>query len=92
MSREVCVVTGVGPGTGSALSRRFAESHRVAMIARSGDRLAELEAELPESKGFACDVTDADALARTVEAIRKEMGGARCSLSNASRPARDLAV
>ena len=34
--RKTCVVTGVGPGTGSALVRRFAEGgYKVAMIARS---------------------------------------------------------
>ena len=35
MSEKVCVVAGVGPGTGTALSRRFAAGgYRVAMLAR----------------------------------------------------------
>ena len=37
---EVCIITGVGPGTGSALVRRFAaEGYEVAMIARDKQRL-----------------------------------------------------
>lgn len=36
---DICVITGVGPGTGSALVRKFAERYHVAMIARSGDNM-----------------------------------------------------
>jgi len=47
MSDQVCVISGVGPGTGSALAKRFAEgSYRVALLARSESRLASLEQEL----------------------------------------------
>jgi NAD(P)-dependent dehydrogenase (short-subunit alcohol dehydrogenase family) len=61
----VCLVTGVGPGTGAAVARRFAGGgYRVAMLARSADRLAALEAELPGSRAFTCDVGDAGALDR----------------------------
>ena len=36
MSERVCLVTGVGPGTGAALARRFAAGgYRVAMLARN---------------------------------------------------------
>jgi NADP-dependent 3-hydroxy acid dehydrogenase YdfG len=42
--RKVCLVTGVGPGTGAALVRRFAQDgYAVAMLARSAERLEELE-------------------------------------------------
>ncbi len=41
MSRPVCLVTGVGDGTGAAIVRRFAQSnYQVAMVARNGDRLS----------------------------------------------------
>ena len=60
MSDKVCVVAGVGPGTGAALSRRFAAGgYRVAMLARDASRLAALEREIAGSRGYACDVTDA---------------------------------
>ena len=36
MTEPVCVISGVGPGTGSALARRFARGgYRVAMLARN---------------------------------------------------------
>jgi short-subunit dehydrogenase len=51
MTQPVCVVTGVGPGTGSALSRRFtAGGYRVAMLARNAARLTALERELPGAR------------------------------------------
>src|SRR5262249_56020896 len=72
---NVCLITGVGPGTGSALARRFAAGgYRVAMLARSADRLAALEAELPGSHAFACDVSDAEALARGLGGVRRDLG------------------
>ena len=62
MAKEVCVVAGVGPGTGAALSRRFAAGgYRVAMLARDAERLAALEREIDGSRGYAVDVTDARA-------------------------------
>jgi len=69
--QPVCVISGVGPGTGSALARRFAAGgHRVAMLARNAERLADLERELPGAKGYTCDVSDAaqvDAAADRIE-------------------------
>jgi len=46
--KPITVVTGVGPGTGSAIVRRFArEGFRVIALARSPDRIRALEQELP---------------------------------------------
>ncbi|NNM29778.1 MAG: short-chain dehydrogenase, partial [Akkermansiaceae bacterium] len=48
-SLKTAVVAGVGPGLGAALVRRFvAGGCRTAMLARSGDYLATLAAELPD--------------------------------------------
>ncbi len=82
-SKQVCVVTGVGPGTGAALVRRFAETYEVAMLARSEERLGELEREVPGTHAFPCDVTDVDALARTTEAIRSKLGDPAVLVHNA---------
>jgi short-subunit dehydrogenase len=80
----VCLITGVGPGTGAALARRFAAGkYRVAMLARSTDRLADLEAELPGSHGFACDVGDPASLGRVLEEVRGTLGAPRVVIHNA---------
>jgi len=75
MTTPVTVISGVGPGTGSALSRRFAaEGHRVAMLARNRERLAALERELPGARGYACDVSDAAQVQAAAERIERELG------------------
>jgi NAD(P)-dependent dehydrogenase (short-subunit alcohol dehydrogenase family) len=80
----VCLITGVGPGTGAALARRFARGgYRVAMLARNGDRLAALERELPGARGFVCDVGDPAAVTETVAAVRRDLGEPRVLVHNA---------
>jgi NAD(P)-dependent dehydrogenase (short-subunit alcohol dehydrogenase family) len=84
MTQPVCVVTGVGPGTGSALSRRFAAGGcRVAMLARNAARLAELEQELPNARGYVCDVTDPAQVDATMAAIESQFGAPSVLLYNA---------
>ncbi|MGY0556716.1 MULTISPECIES: SDR family NAD(P)-dependent oxidoreductase [unclassified Lysobacter] len=66
-TKPLALVTGVGPGTGAALVRRFAEGgYRVAMLARNADRLAALEAEIPDTIAVPCDVTDRAALEQAI--------------------------
>ena len=81
--RETCFITGVGPGTGSALVRKFAERYEVAMIARDADRLAELESSVPHTHAFPLDVTDTPALERTIEAVRAKLGAPSVLIHNA---------
>jgi NAD(P)-dependent dehydrogenase (short-subunit alcohol dehydrogenase family) len=84
MAKKVCVVAGVGPGTGTALSRRFAAGgYRVAMLARDGERLARLEREIDESRGYAVDVTDAARVKEVLERIRSDMGATSVLVHNA---------
>lgn len=69
-TKPLALVTGVGPGTGAAVARRFAEGgYRVAMLARDKARLTALEEEIPDSIAVPCDVTDATALERAVAAV-----------------------
>lgn len=73
--KKVCVVVGVGEGNGAALARRFsADGYAVAMLARSKKVTGPLEKELTDSRAFECDVGKPDSIARTFEAIRKELG------------------
>jgi NAD(P)-dependent dehydrogenase (short-subunit alcohol dehydrogenase family) len=84
MKKPVLLVTGVGPGTGSAIVRRFASSgYIVAMLARDGERLAKLEKEIPDTHGFVCDVTDAAQVATTAEAVCTRLGTPEVVVHNA---------
>jgi NAD(P)-dependent dehydrogenase (short-subunit alcohol dehydrogenase family) len=75
MSKPVCVVTGVGPATGSALVRRFASAgYRVAMLARNRQRLDALAAELSDAHVFACDVSDAAQVDAAIAAVEAQLG------------------
>lgn len=84
MTAPVCLVTGVGPGTGAALARRFAEGgYAVAALARSTERLEALAAEHEAIEAFPCDVSSADALARTCEAVGARLGAPTIVVHNA---------
>ena len=84
MSEKVCVVAGVGPGTGTAVSGRFAAAgYRVAMLARNAERLAALEREIDGSRGYSVDVTDAERVKDVVERIHADMGMPNVLVHNA---------
>lgn len=52
-NKPLALITGVGPRTGAALVRRFAEGgYRVAMLARDTERLAQLAQEIPDTLAF----------------------------------------
>jgi NAD(P)-dependent dehydrogenase (short-subunit alcohol dehydrogenase family) len=83
-SSPVAVVTGVGPGTGAAIVRRFSRGgYSVAMLARTRERLSALEKELPNATGYRCDVTDQAQLDSTIEAIRTDLGSPKVLVHNA---------
>jgi len=83
-AQRVCLITGVGPGTGSALVRRFIEGgYRVAMLARNGERLKKLATELEDARAYVCDVTDLDTLRTTTEAVKEELGVPTIVIHNA---------
>ncbi len=74
MSTKTCVVTGVGPGNGLALARRFAAGgYRVAMLARSAEKLRDFEREVPGSRTYPADVADAASVRDTFARIRADL-------------------
>jgi len=84
VSKRVCIITGVGPGTGSALARRFAAGgYRVALLARTESRLRELAAELSGASAYPCDVADEAQVAETLARIASELGPASVLIHNA---------
>jgi NAD(P)-dependent dehydrogenase (short-subunit alcohol dehydrogenase family) len=80
----VALVTGVGPGTGAAIARRFSQGgYAVAMLARNGERLGLLEREIANSHAYRCDVTDETQLDCAIEAIRNDLGAPNLLIHNA---------
>jgi NAD(P)-dependent dehydrogenase (short-subunit alcohol dehydrogenase family) len=83
-TKKVCVVVGVGPGNGAALGKRFSrEGYAVALLARTTETSGPLAETLPDARAYACDVTDADAVARTFDAIERELGPVHTLVYNA---------
>jgi len=84
MAAPVCVISGVGPGTGSALARRFTEGgYRVALLARNEARLAALEKELPNARGYRCDVSDPAQVETAASAVERDLGNPDVIIHNA---------
>lgn len=81
----VCVVAGVGPGTGLACAECFAKGgYQVAMLARHENRLKDWEAAIPNTHAFVSDVTDRPSLEATFEAIRSRLGPVDALVYNAA--------
>jgi NAD(P)-dependent dehydrogenase (short-subunit alcohol dehydrogenase family) len=86
MSEEGSVlVAGVGPGLGIALAKRFAhDGYRVAMLARSRERLAALAAQAPDRLvPMPCDVTDPAQVSAAFEETEGRLGSLACAIFNA---------
>ena len=86
MSMEGSVlVAGVGPGLGLAVATRFArEGYRVAMLARSRDRLAAMASQVPDHLvAMPCDVTNPAEVAATFEETERRLGPIACAVFNA---------
>ncbi|MCA1396423.1 SDR family NAD(P)-dependent oxidoreductase [Bradyrhizobium sp. BRP56] len=84
MTAPVCLISGVGPGTGSALARRFAEGgYRVALLARNEARLAALEQQLPGAKAYRCDVSDPAQVEAVASAVERDLGSPGVAIHNA---------
>jgi NAD(P)-dependent dehydrogenase (short-subunit alcohol dehydrogenase family) len=82
--KPIAIVTGVGPGTGSAIVRRFAaEGCRVMALARSPDRIRTLERELTDTHAMICDVSSEREVADVVASIRRSYGSPDVLIHNA---------
>ncbi len=58
VNKPICFITGVGPGTGTAIARRFAEAgYRLALNARDEGRLIKLAREFDDSIVLAADIS-----------------------------------
>jgi NAD(P)-dependent dehydrogenase (short-subunit alcohol dehydrogenase family) len=82
--KPVALVTGVGPGTGAAILRRFAsDGFRVIALARSPDLTSVLERKLPDTHAVQCDVSDEGQVRDTIAEIRDRFGSSSVLIHNA---------
>lgn len=83
---KICLVTGVGDGTGSSIVRRFArEGYRLVMLARNSERMTALETEIPKSKAFVFDLDDQDRFIDVCREIKGQIGIPDVIIHNAVR-------
>ena len=92
MPRLVVMVTGAARGSGRAIARRFAaDGYAVAATSRSAASLStlvdELSADGSEVFPIACDVTDRDAVTRSVAQIEQRLGPVDVLVNNAGESA-----
>jgi len=81
---KVCAVFGFGPGLGKATACKWAaEGFHVALLSRSLEKLKAAESDIPNSKGFACDVTDPTSVESAVSSIENELGPIHTVIYNA---------
>ena len=84
---RVAVVTGVGPGLGASLARRFAKEYAVAINARGADSLRSVAREIREAGGVAlevpADIGDRAQVERAFRSIRERLGPPEVLIYNA---------
>lgn len=83
---NVLLITGASSGIGAATARAAAGAGwRLALAARSADKLSDLVTDIGEDRAFAvpCDVTDYDSQRRMVEAVTGRFGRIDAVFANA---------
>lgn len=81
---KVIWITGASTGIGREMALRLAASGaKIAVSARSADKLAELESASPNIKAYPVDVVDLAAVQATATAIARDLGAIDLAILNA---------
>lgn len=84
MIKPIALVSGVGPGTGASIVRRFAAGgYRVAMLARGRERLETMAQQVPDTLAVACDVADEAQVEAAVATVCARLGAPEVLVHNA---------
>lgn len=74
----IAIIAGVGPGTGAAVARRFAQTYPVVLLARSASNYEPVVDEINKSGGKAvgisADITDEESVNGAFDQIKKQGG------------------
>jgi NAD(P)-dependent dehydrogenase (short-subunit alcohol dehydrogenase family) len=89
MTTEVAIIAGVGPGTGGALARAFAnQGYALGLLSRRAESSAPIAEEIRARGGKAlvvpCDVTNRQSVQAAVGEIRSQLGVITALAHNAS--------
>src|SRR5262249_39043250 len=83
---RVAIVTGASGGIGLATARLFAQhGAKVALVARSTDKLNALAGKLPNSLAITADMRHAKAIRMMIEAVQRHYGRIDILVNNAGR-------
>ena len=78
MPKSIAIIAGAGPGTGSAIARRFSQVYPVVVLSRSRSSLDPLVRDITQSGGHALsvptDVTNSSSMNSTMDQIKAEFG------------------
>jgi uncharacterized oxidoreductase len=82
---QTILITGGTSGVGLELVRQLrGQGHRLAVIARSPDKLARLQAELPGISAYPCDLADRQSIERAWERVAAENPDLSILINNAA--------
>ena len=81
---KICLIAGVGPGTGTACVKKFSDNGcKVVMMARNIDFLNNLQTKTPNSFAYECDVSNMNDIKETCSKVITEVGNPNIFIHNA---------
>lgn len=87
MSGPLCVIIGAGPGISQSVAKLYCtNNYRVALLARSADKLTQLVKELPAgAQCFQCDASNPESIKSALGHVKAAMGDATVLVYNCAK-------